>query len=194
VPSTPPATWLCNAAYWDHHDGCDCNCGAYDPDCGLTNQQLLGCTGLNNPTCDMTGHCTGGGACNATPTGPYLTLYLVAQPAPTMTGGTILPGRWEAYDVTQYTGLGGAHGYVGGDGFAIEISGSTWNRVIRPAGGYPNRDETFTVSVSGNTITAMRSCPSAQTVTMTYSATSTTLKIARQVSGGVEVATFKKKW
>jgi hypothetical protein len=185
---------VCNAAYWDHHDGCDCNCGAYDPDCAITGQQLLGCTGLSSPTCDMTGHCTGGGACNATPTGPYLTLYLVNQNAPTMTGGTILAGRWEAYDVTNYTGPSGAHGYVGGDGFALEISGTTWKRVRRPAGGYPNVDENFTAAVSGNTVTLMRSCPSAVTSTITFSATATTLKTAQQVSGGVQVVSYSKKW
>jgi len=194
TPSTPPSAWHCAASWWDSLDGCDCNCGAYDPDCTASGQTLHGCTGLNNPTCTTSGLCTGGGACNAVPTGAYLTLYLVAQAAPTMSGGTIAPGRWEAYDVTKYTGLGGPYGYVGGDGFAIEITGSTWKRVIRPVGGYPNVDENFTVSVAGNTITATRTCPSAQTVTMTYTATATTLKIARQISGGVEVATFSKKW
>ncbi|HEY5922137.1 MAG TPA: hypothetical protein VIV11_10725 [Kofleriaceae bacterium] len=194
TPTMPPSTWLCNAAYWDAQDGCDCNCGALDPDCGLSGQQLHGCTGLSNPTCNASGLCTGGGACNAVPTGSYLTLYLVNQNAPTMTGGTIVPGRWEATGVTKYTGPNGAYGYVGGDGFAIEMSGSTWKRVIRRAGGYPNVDENFTASVSGSTVTLTRTCPSALTETVMYSATATSLKIARQVSGGVEVATFAKKW
>src|SRR5512143_1235791 len=118
--TTPPAEWHCNPAYWDAGDGCDCNCGALDPDCGEAGQQLEGCTGLTSPTCDSQGLCTGGGACNAVPTGPYLTLYLVNGTPPTMYGGTIQSGRWEANDVKDY---GSVSGYVtgGGNGSAIEI-------------------------------------------------------------------------
>ena len=191
--TTPPPEWHCNAAYWDAGDGCDCNCGALDPDCGQSGQQLHGCTGLNSPTCDAQGLCTGGGACNAVPTGSYLTLYLENTTAPSMFGGTIQPGRWEANGVTHY---GNASGYVqgGGDGVAIEISGNTWKRVIRRAGGYPNVDENFTVSVSGNTITLTRTCPSATTQTMTFTASATSLKTSQYVGGKTVVYTYSKKW
>eukprot|EP01102_Stenamoeba_stenopodia_P004583 TRINITY_DN14888_c0_g1_i1.p1 TRINITY_DN14888_c0_g1~~TRINITY_DN14888_c0_g1_i1.p1 ORF type:complete len:146 (-),score=10.04 TRINITY_DN14888_c0_g1_i1:118-555(-) len=30
---TPPANWTCNPAYYNANDGCDCECGAPDPDC-----------------------------------------------------------------------------------------------------------------------------------------------------------------
>jgi hypothetical protein len=191
--TTPPSTWHCNAAYWDAGDGCDCNCGALDPDCGQSGQQLEGCTGLSSPTCDSQGLCTGGGVCNAVPTGPYLTLWLENTTAPTMFGGTIAAGRWEANHVTHY---GNASGYVtgGGDGEAIEISGSTWKRVIRRAGGYPNVDENFTASVSGNTVTLTRTCPSASTQTLTFTASATSLTLSQYISGKTVVYTFAKKW
>ncbi|MBI1948188.1 MAG: hypothetical protein HYS27_21035 [Deltaproteobacteria bacterium] len=31
--TTPPAEWTCNAGYYGSDDGCDCGCGAADPDC-----------------------------------------------------------------------------------------------------------------------------------------------------------------
>lgn len=191
--TSPPATWHCNAAYWDAGDGCDCDCGALDPDCGQAGQQLEGCTGLSSPTCDSQGLCTGGGACNAIPTGPYLTLYLINGTAPTMYGGTIQSGRWVANDVKNY---GSVSGYVtgGGDGSAIEISGNTWKRVTRRVGGYPNVDENFTASVSGNTITLTRGCPSATTQTMTFTASATTLTISQYSGGKTVVYTYAKKW
>ncbi|HUS29088.1 MAG TPA: hypothetical protein VMZ53_11275 [Kofleriaceae bacterium] len=191
--TSPPAAWHCNAAYWDKGDGCDCDCGALDPDCGQAGQALEGCTGLASPTCDPQGLCTGGGTCNAIPTGPYLTLYLVNGTAPTLSGGTIASGRWVAYDVTHY---GGASGYVtgGGDGSAIEISGTSWKRVTRRAGGYPNVDENFTASISGNTITLTRGCPSSSTQTMTFSASATTLTISQYTGGKTVVYKYSKKW
>jgi len=191
--TTAPAAWHCNAAYWDAGDGCDCNCGALDPDCGQAGQALEGCTGLASPTCDSQGLCTGGGSCNAVPTGPYLTLYLVNGTAPTMSGGTIASGRWEAYDVTHY---GGASGYVtgGGDGSAIEISGTTWKRVTRRVGGYPNVDENFTASTSGSTVTLTRGCPSATTQTMTFSASATSLTLSQYSGGKTIVYKYSKKW
>jgi len=191
--TTPPAEWLCNDAYWDAGDGCDCNCGELDPDCGQSGQVLHGCTGLNNPTCDPQGLCTGGGACNAVPTGSYLTLWLENTAPPTMFGGTIQPGRWEANNVTHY---GNASGYVtgGGDGHAIEISGNTWKRVIRRAGGYPNVDENFTASVSGNTITLTRTCPTATTQTLTFTASATSLTLSQYSGGKTIVYKFSKKW
>jgi hypothetical protein len=191
--TTPPASWHCNAAYWDAGDGCDCNCGALDPDCGHSGQPLEGCTGLSSPTCDPQGLCTGGGACNAVPTGPYLTLYFENVAAPTMFGGTIGSGRWEANHVTHY---GNSTGYItgGGDGEAIEISGNTWKRVIRRAGGYPNVDENFTASVSGNTITLTRTCPSATTQTLTFTASATSMTLSQYIGGKTVVYTFAKKW
>ena len=38
-----PDTWTCNGHYYDHADGCDCNCGAPDPDCDLPNMMTFGC-------------------------------------------------------------------------------------------------------------------------------------------------------
>src|SRR5262245_34095675 len=79
--TSPPPTWHCPAAYWDAGDGCDCNCGALDPDCGQAGQTLHGCTGLNGPTCNAQGLCTGGGACHSVPGSAYMTDYMVIQSA-----------------------------------------------------------------------------------------------------------------
>lgn len=33
----PPDEWTCSKSYYNTDDGCDCDCGAEDPDCSLTN-------------------------------------------------------------------------------------------------------------------------------------------------------------
>jgi V8-like Glu-specific endopeptidase len=38
-----PETWTCRYRYYDARDGCDCNCGALDPDCAVPGQELYGC-------------------------------------------------------------------------------------------------------------------------------------------------------
>jgi hypothetical protein len=42
-PSTPPAGWICDPTIYNAGDGCDCLCGAFDPDCGKSNQRLYDC-------------------------------------------------------------------------------------------------------------------------------------------------------
>lgn len=34
VSQPPPPEWTCDAARFNGSDGCDCGCGAPDPDCG----------------------------------------------------------------------------------------------------------------------------------------------------------------
>lgn len=191
--TTPPAAWVCNPTYWDAGDGCDCNCGALDPDCGQPGQQLMGCSGLASPTCTAQGTCTGGGACNSVPPGPYLTLYYKNTAAPVMNGGSVLAGRWVASDHSEY---GNATGSVtlGADGSAIEITGTTWKRTIRRAGGYPNVDENFTASIAGNTLTLARTCPTEITQTLTFDATASTLKLMRTEGSTKIITTYTKQW
>jgi hypothetical protein len=38
--SNVPPEWTCDASYYDALDGCDCGCGAVDPDCGGTSSAL----------------------------------------------------------------------------------------------------------------------------------------------------------
>ncbi len=54
-----PAEWTCSPDYWDALDGCDCDCGAYDPDCDDPSQTVYGCEA--GQTCDADGACSGGG-------------------------------------------------------------------------------------------------------------------------------------
>ena len=46
-PSQIPEAWTCNAAFFGSKDGCDCNCGAWDPDCDASSppqkQKVLNC-------------------------------------------------------------------------------------------------------------------------------------------------------
>jgi len=46
-PSQVPQSWTCNKAFYGSNDGCDCNCGAWDPDCDATaapmKQKVLNC-------------------------------------------------------------------------------------------------------------------------------------------------------
>ncbi|MEM3062863.1 MAG: hypothetical protein QW303_04895, partial [Nitrososphaerota archaeon] len=49
-----PVSWTCNVTYYGTNDGCDCSCGAYDPDCS-SSDIIFGCQG--NDTCDNNGNC-----------------------------------------------------------------------------------------------------------------------------------------
>lgn len=53
----PCAGWTCGSDYFDAEDGCDCNCGCYDPDCDDSRQPLVGC--LPGQYCDAGGSCAG---------------------------------------------------------------------------------------------------------------------------------------
>ena len=50
-----PSSWACNSSYYDANDGCDCGCGAIDPDCSLSGQTLYGCE--EGQVCGATGVC-----------------------------------------------------------------------------------------------------------------------------------------
>ena len=45
-----PATWTCNPLFYGSKDGCDCECGAWDPDCEVTkySQKVFNCDTTNN--------------------------------------------------------------------------------------------------------------------------------------------------
>ncbi|MEZ4338272.1 MAG: serine protease [Sandaracinaceae bacterium] len=52
----PPAGWTCDASFYGAGDGCDCECGALDPDCADPSQEVVGCEA--GQTC-ATGTCSG---------------------------------------------------------------------------------------------------------------------------------------
>ena len=59
--SNVPSGWTCEASYYDADDGCDCACGAWDPDCdGAYGAALYGCS-AGEDTCVN----TNGGTCAA---------------------------------------------------------------------------------------------------------------------------------
>lgn len=49
VHSVPP-TWRCDPTFYAANDGCDCRCGAPDPDCELVGARVLNC--LDNQVCE----------------------------------------------------------------------------------------------------------------------------------------------
>jgi hypothetical protein len=53
-----PANWTCDPVYYDAGDGCDCGCGAIDPDCA-TFQETYFCGGTGY-RCLASGECTHG--------------------------------------------------------------------------------------------------------------------------------------
>lgn len=56
VPTGPaPETWFCPVEYYGTSDGCDCGCGAPDPDCEDSAQQVLNCGA--DQVCDAMGLC-----------------------------------------------------------------------------------------------------------------------------------------
>lgn len=38
-----PGNWTCPAKYYASNDGCDCNCGVWDPDCNDGTQKVVNC-------------------------------------------------------------------------------------------------------------------------------------------------------
>jgi hypothetical protein len=48
--SVVPTTWTCNPLFYGSKDGCDCECGAWDPDCDTTtySQKVFNCDTTNN--------------------------------------------------------------------------------------------------------------------------------------------------
>jgi hypothetical protein len=48
--SVVPTTWTCNPLFYGSKDGCDCQCGAWDPDCETTqySQKVFNCDTNNN--------------------------------------------------------------------------------------------------------------------------------------------------
>jgi len=55
-PQTVPAEWTCPPGFYSTFDGCDCGCGAQDPDCGIVGQSVYGCE--SGQTCEA-GACAG---------------------------------------------------------------------------------------------------------------------------------------
>ncbi len=51
-----PAEWTCSAAWYDAGDDCDCDCGAYDPDCDDRTLDVVNCA--PGSSCDKKGQCT----------------------------------------------------------------------------------------------------------------------------------------
>lgn len=49
-----PFEWTCDQDYFDMNDGCDCDCGAWDPDCDKDQKIsiILNCDFGGSPTCD----------------------------------------------------------------------------------------------------------------------------------------------
>eukprot|EP00947_MAST-08B_sp_MAST-8B-sp1_P005070 g5070.t1 len=55
-PPSPPDSWTCAPLNYNQWDGCDCECGAYDPDCLHPQQEMKRCSDVE--TCSSEGKCT----------------------------------------------------------------------------------------------------------------------------------------
>uniref|UniRef100_A0A7S4PC76 LNR domain-containing protein n=1 Tax=Paramoeba aestuarina TaxID=180227 RepID=A0A7S4PC76_9EUKA len=44
VTNAQPSSWTCSDSYYNTRDGCDCDCGAEDPDCYDPTESLFGCS------------------------------------------------------------------------------------------------------------------------------------------------------
>jgi len=53
-----PSTWICDPMYYGTNDGCDCNCGATDPDCSVGHQPVMNCP-CDTMECSFSGFCVG---------------------------------------------------------------------------------------------------------------------------------------
>jgi hypothetical protein len=45
---TPSSAWKCPDVYYDAEDGCDCNCGEWDPDCDKEDHFIVNCETAEN--------------------------------------------------------------------------------------------------------------------------------------------------
>jgi len=52
-----PTSWKCHATTYNTSDGCDCDCGAVDPDCATDPDNIFGCSKGFNATCSNSGVC-----------------------------------------------------------------------------------------------------------------------------------------
>lgn len=50
-----PEAWLCLLKTYSNNDGCDCGCGAVDPDCNVPGMRIIGCS--ETQVCNDTGTC-----------------------------------------------------------------------------------------------------------------------------------------
>jgi hypothetical protein len=50
-----PSAWACDDGYYASRDGCDCECGLLDPDCGVPGQTVFGCE--TGQSCNGAGMC-----------------------------------------------------------------------------------------------------------------------------------------
>lgn len=48
IRGSVPTTWTCNPLFYGSKDGCDCACGAWDPDCDMTSQKVFNCDTSND--------------------------------------------------------------------------------------------------------------------------------------------------
>ena len=48
IHSVVPTTWTCDPLFYGSNDGCDCACGAWDPDCDTTSQKVFNCDTTND--------------------------------------------------------------------------------------------------------------------------------------------------
>lgn len=72
-----PEEWTCLDAYYAGHDGCDCGCGAIDPDCADD----------NSDSCD---YCGGPGSCN-----PFQGCSEISTTRNWTCGGWVCPPEWQ---------------------------------------------------------------------------------------------------
>jgi hypothetical protein len=56
-----PESWTCDPMFYNALDGCDCGCGAYDPDCNIENSEVYWCP-CGDMECNIDGVCVG--TCN----------------------------------------------------------------------------------------------------------------------------------
>ena len=57
IQDRPVESWYCDPSYYDANDGCDCGCGAPDPDCNDPTQLTYGCYQAGNIGCKSDGNC-----------------------------------------------------------------------------------------------------------------------------------------
>lgn len=115
-----PWGWTCPESYYDSLDGCDCECGAYDPDCDLPLQIIYNCD--SGEYCSSSGVCTSSSEPSSSSSSSYCDTSLISGFAPP---GCTFSDMCEAFTCALDTCSTGDNAYYGDCG-AFRTKSERW--------------------------------------------------------------------
>lgn len=115
-----PLSWTCSDSFYNSLDGCDCDCGAYDPDCDLSSQTMHGCD--SGEYCSSSGVCTSSSQPSSSSSSSGCDSSIISGYA---APGCTFSDMCEAYTCALDTCSWGDNAYYGDCG-AFQIKSERW--------------------------------------------------------------------